>query len=272
MTYTVIGGQGFIGSTIVELLKLKGHSVWVPQKGDGSIYEQDLGIVIYAAGHGDCNKNPLKVYDANLNYMVSIIDKAHFEKFIYISSTRVYMNQIESSESCDVKICAEDSRALFNLTKLTAENILLNKVQNSLVLRPSNVYGLALDSPLFLPSIVRDAVKNGAINMFVPPEYSKDYISVDSVANCIYELSKSQITHKIVNLASGTNVTAQEIADSIQRETNCKIIWHDVSPNEKFERIDISRIKNITASYKSNVINDIKYMINQYKEVIAQDD
>ena len=51
--YTVIGGQGFIGTSIVKLLEMKNYTVWVPKKEDQTLYERNLGTVIYAAGYGD---------------------------------------------------------------------------------------------------------------------------------------------------------------------------------------------------------------------------
>ncbi|WP_337242221.1 NAD-dependent epimerase/dehydratase family protein, partial [Proteus faecis] len=76
-------------------------------------------------------------------------------------------------------IHTSDNRRLFNITKLAAEEICLKSNKNITIIRPSNVYGTAINSSLFLPSIVRDAIQKKEINMFVSPEYSKDYISVN---------------------------------------------------------------------------------------------
>jgi nucleoside-diphosphate-sugar epimerase len=266
MIYTVIGGQGFIGSTIVKLLEAKGHTVWVPEKEDKALYERELGIVIYAAGHGDCKNNPLKVFNSNLGILVNIITKASFDKFIYISSTRVYMNQLESIENSDVKICADDERALFNLTKLTAENILLQTIKNSIVVRPSNVYGLALDSPLFLPSIVRNAITTGKVDMYVSKEYAKDYVSVDDVAKAIYQLSKAEnLADRIFNIASGFNVTASQIGKVLKEETGCEIFWHEGAVDEVFPATSTNRISECYKFSPKNVLIDLKKMIRDYK-------
>lgn len=267
MKYTVIGGQGFIGSHIVELLKEYGHDVWVPEKGSDKVFNSPLGIVIYAAGYGDCENDPLKVYHSNLSYLVEVIEKASFERFIYISSTRVYMNQQESIENSDVKLCFNDNRALFNLTKLTAENIVLSKLENAVVVRPSNVYGLALNSPLFLPSIVKHAVANGEVNMYVSKNYSKDYVAVSDVANVIIKLSTIDCDSKIYNIASGKNVTAGEIAGILEKNTGCEIIWHDIISEEKFPETNIQCVKKLCHFEPRNVLDDLSSMIEDfYKE------
>lgn len=268
MKYTVIGGQGFIGSNIVSLLEKHGHEVWVPEKSSQDVFNKPLGIVIYAAGHGDCKNNPLKVFHSNLGYLVDVIEKGSFDKFIYISSTRVYMNQESSEENSDVTVCHDDSRALFNLTKLTAEKLVLSTLDNAIVVRPSNVYGLTLNSPLFLPSIVRDAVNNGLVNMYVPPEYAKDYVSVDDAAEVIYQLSKcSDCFGETINIASGENVTALSIANALQKNTACKINWHSSTANENFPESDITQLKQMLNYNPRNVLKDIGAMIVEYKSL-----
>lgn len=266
MKYTVIGGQGFIGSNIVSLIEKHGHEVWVPEKNSEDVFNKPLGIVIYAAGHGDCKNNPQKVFHSNLGYLIDVIEKGTFDKFIYISSTRVYMNQESSEENCDVTICHDDDRALFNLTKLTAENLVLSILDSAIVVRPSNVYGLALNSTLFLPSIVRNAINNGHVDMYVPQNYSKDYVSVDNVADAIYRLSYSdQLEERIYNIASGRNVSALEIAGILEKETSCSITWHESSPNEHFSIVTLNNLNEIYDYRPSCVLKDLTDMISRFK-------
>ena len=180
------------------------------------------------------------------------------------------MNQDGSTESCDLKICTDDERSLFNLTKLTAENILLQTIKKSIVVRPSNVYGLALDSPLFLPSIVRDAINNGKVDMYVSKEYAKDYVSVDDVAEAIYQLSKAEnLADRIFNIASGFNVTANQIAKVLKEETGCTIYWHGSVVNEVFPKTNIDRITKMNHYRPKNVLLDLKSMINKYKSSLV---
>ncbi|MCV5223230.1 NAD-dependent epimerase/dehydratase family protein, partial [Escherichia coli] len=99
-------------------------------------------------------------------------------------------------ETDDLLVTAGDNRKLFNLTKLVAEELCIKSERDVTVVRPSNVYGLALNSTLFLPSIIRHAINNGEINMFVAPEYAKDYVSVNDVAKACVLLAEKQNTNK----------------------------------------------------------------------------
>lgn len=262
--FTVFGGRGFIGSEFVKELKIQGHDVFVPERGDLSIYEDDLGTVIYSAGYGDCQKDPFNVLHANVILLSSLLEKAKFNKLVYISSTRIYMNQYDSFESCDLKVSFDDNRKLFNLTKLVSEELCLKSNRDCLVIRPSNVYGLAINSPLFLPSITRNAVNDGKIDMFVPRTYEKDYISVRDVVQATIGVIGLGVTNEIVNVASGINTKAEDIANIIQGVTQCKVIWHDVNQKEFFPPTDVSLMTSLVDFKPSNVLDDLSLMVGEF--------
>ncbi len=264
--FTVFGGRGFIGSEFVKELRHQGHEVYIPERNDEYIYTSNLGTVIYSAGYGDCQKDPFNVFTANVALLSSLLQKAQFNKFIYISSTRVYMNQYVSSESCDLTICHDDSRRLFNLTKLTAEELCLKSGRDCLIVRPSNVYGLALNSTLFLPSIIRNAINNSLVDMYIAPSYAKDYVSVYDVVASTLALINIKATPKIVNIAYGQNVTAQEISNVLLENTDTKINWlNNTNSCEAFPETDISKLKELIDYKPRYVLDDLKLLINDFK-------
>ena len=267
--YTVFGGRGFIGSEIRQQLEQQGNSIWVPERDDDSIFDVDLGTVIYCAGNGDCKNSPFSVFEANSNLLAQLLERAKFSRLVYVSSTRVYMNNGTSQESDDVLVCVDDQRRLFNLTKLVAEELCLKSGREITIVRPSNVYGVALNSPLFLPAITRNAINHGKVDMYIAPEYAKDYVSVTDVASTTIALAKHpEATGRIVNIAAGYNVTAQQIADVLQTYTQCQIIWHQVNfPREKFPVTNVETIKQLLPGFApKNVLSDIETMIYDFKD------
>ena len=268
--FTVIGGQGFIGAEVCEKLISEGHDVFVPAK-EESFLHRELGIVIYCAGHGDCLNNPLKVINSNTTTLAEVIKLGLFQKLIYFSSTRLYLNQKNSCEESDLSIISSDNRRLFNLTKLVSEELCLLSNKNIVVVRPSNVYGTALNSPLYLPSIVRNAINHSHVDMYVSKSYEKDYVSVSDVVNAIFYLALTDVLkHKVYNIASGINVSAKSIADILQKHTNCEIVWHDrdYTREDQFPVTNIQRLSNEMEYNPNFVLNDLPLMIKKFKKLL----
>lgn len=263
--YTVFGGRGFIGSEIVKQLNSSGHDVFVPKRNDKRIFNQDLGCVIYCAGYGDCTK-PFDVLEASVSLLANILKKSQFSRLIYISSTRVYMNHDETKEDTDLIVCANDSRRLFNLTKLVSEELCLKSGKDIIILRPSNVYGLALSSPLFLPSITKNAIVNKTVDMFISKDYEKDYVSVFDLADCCIKIAAlPTLNHRIYNVASGYNIRAEEIANILQNKTGCKVNWHKTVGDDYFPVTNINRLLGEVSFTPSNMLDDLELLVDKFK-------
>lgn len=262
----IIGGNGFIGSEIVKEFAHEEVEVVVPARNELVAGNGEKDIIIYCAGNGDCSK-PEQMLDSNINYLQRVLIHCTFKKLIYLSSTRLYLNSELSDEDSAITIHSEDSRRLFNLTKLTAEECCLKSEKNTLIVRPSNVYGKAFDSKLFLPMIVKHAILNKKINMYVDKDYSKDYVSVNDVADVVKYLALNYNgNNDIFNIASGKNTTALELANIIQSKINCEVVWNENTTKEKFPLINISKINGIMQYTPNSVTDDLSLMIDKFVE------
>lgn len=251
---TIFGIGGFIGSDINNVLTSNHLQV---ERGDWTIQDfkhKDLGTVIVCCGIGDCKKTD-EMVSSHLDILRSIINTAKYQKLIFISSTRIYRGGEQSHEETVLKIDQSDSRALFNQLKILCETLVQAQSKPWLILRPSNVYGKAFKSKLFLPSLVRDAVVNQEINMYVSPDYSKDYVFVEDVSKAVYVAIKKSIIG-IFNVASGENTSASEIAEIIRSRTDCKVNW---LPNDVEDIFPVTSIDRFVSSFgiKARNVNEL---------------
>ncbi|ELB2076206.1 NAD(P)-dependent oxidoreductase [Vibrio parahaemolyticus] len=271
--FTVFGGQGFIGSEFVKQLEMRGEQVFIPKREEPDIYDKELGTIIYCAGYGDCEKDPYNVINANVFLLSNILQRSHFDKLVYVSSTRIYMNNIGSNPDGDVSIICNDSRRLFNLTKLTAEEICIKSKKDCFIIRPSNVFGLAINSPLFLPSITRNAINNGYIDMYVTEDYAKDYVYVgDVVKSTLQILDSKKDKPRIVNIASGVNTTAKEIADILKNKTGCNVNWHNIeNDKEQFPITDITEMKKHIDFEPIQVTTALEKLVDKFIRALSNE-
>lgn len=263
---TVFGGGGFIGSAIMNAASEYGYN---SVRGDWQniLLDEDMGDIIFCLGVGDCSR-PDDVLNSHLFILTEIVSKARFDRITYVSSTRVYMGAEGSKENSSLNIIPTDNRKLFNLSKLTAESYLEASGVDYRIVRPSNVYGSALQSPLFLPSIVRDAVLKGEVDMYVSPNYSKDYVYVDDVVDMTLKITKDSQS-VVYNLASGENVSAASIASILKEKSNCSINWHDSNCTDIFPLTDISKIKKEFHHEPHLVENLLEKMIESFKRELS---
>lgn len=264
--FTIIGANGFIGNNIANYLEMNGYRVQRINRDLKVLANNKLGNVIYCSGYGDCKSNPNNVVNANVTFLQEVLSKFEYERFLYISSTRVYLDSDDSREDDDLIIRKTDTRKLFNLTKLVSET-LLNAYDNVVILRLSNVYGNAFKSDLFLPSIVRDAVKHGVMNIYTSKSYNKDYINVNDVCNLVCDMfDKTELDYNVYNVAAGINVTSEKIVKTIEERLQVNVNWHNITSEDKFPVINIERLQKEFNFKPSDVLKDLELMIHDFKD------
>ena len=208
---TVIGGAGFLGSHVADILSREGHQVtifdqikspWITQDQKmivGDLMDKDLlsdlisenEIVYHFAGLSDLNLNlEQAVNSARINILgtVQLLEeckKANIERFIYASS--MYVNSREggfyrcSKQSCEDFI--QEFNKLFNLEYT--------------ILRIGSVYGPRSNDDNGLYRIIKKALDKGKIYYKGSPDAQREFIHVYDIADaclkCLEEYFKNQI-------------------------------------------------------------------------------
>tara|TARA_Y100001958_G_C21242131_1_gene570288 strand:- start:1008 stop:1829 length:822 start_codon:yes stop_codon:yes gene_type:complete len=266
--YTLFGYKGFIGSEIKKYLRNKNKKIFLPGRNQIK-FRKNLGNVIYCIGSDDWKKYPKKGFESNLGHLKNILFENKFNSFLFLSTSRVYLNNSVKSSKEDefINVKSFDINNYYNLLKLTSEAICLSlKNKNIKIVRLSNVLGNNYYSPLVLPSLIRSAIKTKKIKLLINKNSTKDYIGIKDVIELIFKIKKSG-KEKLYNVASGKNIKLIEIAKIIRKETKCKIILKNQNIKVNEPKINISKIRN-EFNFKQTIDTkkQIKNIISNFKK------
>ncbi len=245
MNWTVFGSQGVIGSRLVAHLNLIGHHVNTPSRDFDELLNSNLGHVIYAIGlTADFRHRPYDTVEAHVNLVAKILQRADFDSFLYLSSTRVYYRCDVAREDCLLPVFSEDPSDLYNISKLMGESICLQDDRKCIrVARLSNVVGGEdAESANFVPSLVR-AARGGHIVLQTAMNSVKDYVHIDDVAELL-PLIAAGGSERLYNVASGVQTTHAQWTEALAVQTGCTVDVLPSAPSVQFIPIDIGRIRS----------------------------
>ncbi len=244
-TYTVLGGMGFIGSHLYKTLQKTGDECLVPARRDAALFERPLGTIFYCIGlTNDYKDRPFDTVEAHASLLNRIVEKSSFDRLVYLSSTRLYDGLSSTAEETNLVLNSANPRHIYDLSKALGENICLTASGGrACVARLSSVYSDAQDASGFVPDLLRRMKQEKKFELDSSSGVVRDYIHIDDVvAGLIALAEQSQL--KIVNIASGENISNQTIADTL------KGCGYDVSIKRKTDlekppACDISKLKSL---------------------------
>jgi len=252
MNVLVIGGNGFIGSHLIDLLLLQGHNVRVfdisferyrepLQNVDYRIstidnipelYESLLGIDILfhlatSSVPSTSNVDVISDVKKNLISTLNILNmavKLGIKRIVYFSSGgAVYGDPLTTPIIENHPLRPISS---YGIVKVTVENYLylyqrLYDIQ-PLILRPSNPYGPRQGHYIaqgVISTFLRQIRLNENITVYGDGNSSKDYIYITDLISQCCKLSFSNEVG-IFNLGSGIGTSLNQILESIRRVTD----------------------------------------------------
>lgn len=256
-----------MGSNLALYLESSGYEVYKPKRNEIPNPDHNLGNVIYAIGlTGDFREHPFETVNAHVSAFSKRFQFSKFDSFCYLSSTRVYgtLNEGRIVRESDYLNVIPNMDSLYDISKLLGESLCLSfSNPTSRVIRLSNVYGIGQSSNTFLGSVIKSLNDNGEVTINEGINSSKDYISIDDVVKQIENIVLKG-KHRVYNLASGLQITHEELIRKLEIITKRKILISPFGITRAFPQIDISRLVNEFNFIPRNLLDDLhKFFINQ---------
>lgn len=243
--FTIFGAGGWIGSAMARRLSARGHRVRAIARNDWPSNTEALGHVIFAIGlTADFRNRPLATAEAHVAALVRALQSFRFDSFLYLSSTRVYMNAAATAEEAALSVRPADPDDLYNITKLAGEAVCLASPAPAVrVARLSNVVGLGDRSNNFLSVVLDEARRTHAVTIHSSPNSEKDYVALDDVT-ALAEAIALRGRHRLYNVASGRNVSHRLIADLLHRQTGTEVRFAPNAQRAIFPPIIVERVRS----------------------------
>ena len=300
MNFLLIGGNGFIGSHLIDTLLKNNHYVRVydlnfekfrkPIKEvdyiisstsdieELTIAMKDIDIVIHLASSSvpsTSNLDPISDINSNLINSLNILNsivKSNVKKIVYFSSGgAIYGTSLFplNEESKPNPISS------YGIIKEATEKYLhlYGKLHNidTLIFRPSNPYG-PRQGHFIAQGVITTFLKkinlDEKITIFGDGTNIKDYIFIEDLCNISYKIISNHCTG-IYNLGSGIGTSLINIVDIIEKVTN-KLPLVDFENQKSYDIpnfiLDTNKVKNEIGHYaytnmESGIYNTWKWII-----------
>lgn len=260
---TVLGASGFIGSHLSAELKRRGVDVHAPAR-DADLTDLDLGTVFYCIGltGAAAPRHPFEAVEAHVGKLSEVLRGSRFERLVYLSSTRLYLDAPTGSEEETLRSDPADPARIFNLTKALGESLVLRDDQPGRIARLSNVYGPDWESESFLPAIVTAACREGAVTIRDAPDSAKDYVHVQDAVEALIRIAFDG-RKRLYNVASGHNTTHRELADRLAQVAGCTVEFGPDPATHTFPPIDTDRLQAELPFSPRSVLDDLPELVDQ---------
>lgn len=297
--YLVTGGAGFIGSHIVDLLLEKKKNVYVIDnfytgkkinlknkkvkllKHDISIYNKNfenffkkIDVVMHLAGIADLvpsMNNPVRYFDVNVKGTLNVLEackKNKIKKIVYAASASCYGITKKSliNENFSVQ-----TKHPYALTKKLGEDLVIHWAEvfklNVTSLRLFNVFGLRSRTSGAYGAVfgvfLAQKLKNKPLTIVGNGNQTRDFVYVKDVAEAFFKASQLKENSRILNIASGKEISVNKIANMISKN-KIYIPKRPGEPDRSKANINLAK-KILKWKPKISVSEGVKIMLSNIK-------
>ncbi len=262
MRVLVTGGSGFIGSHVVDKLRLRGYEPVIydlrpsPWHADGTVETvlgsitdrealeralQNVEAVAHLAAVADVNDVHAEPEDAervNARGTVTVLEaarRAGVKRIVYASTIWVYSDCVEDDVNEDTLLPPPSH--LYTSTKLAGE--LYCKAYQELygidytILRFGIPYGPRAREAAVIPAFVNKAFKGEPLTLAGDGSQSRRFVYVEDLADGVAAGLDSVAINRVYNLASNDTVTIKRIAETVKELVgDTEIVYTPARPGD----------------------------------------
>jgi UDP-glucose 4-epimerase len=280
MNILIIGGNGFIGSHLIDYFLANGQNkirvfdisnerFRAPLPGVdyrlsrldsvADLYEAMLGIDIVfhlATTSVPSTSNIDQIADVNSNlvttlHVLNLMNRLGIKKIVYLSSGGAVYGNIEKNQ-IDENVSLNPISS-YGIVKATVEQYILlhNRLYDMeyLIVRPSNPYGPRQGHFIaqgVISTFLRKSAMGESFSVYGDGSATKDYIFISDFASILGKLVEKNI-QGIFNIGSGVGTDVNDIIECIDTVTDLKNVVH-YSPEKSYDVknfvLDISKLRN----------------------------
>ena len=280
----VTGGTGFLGKSVVRLLKKDGYTKVIPLSGSKTWDLTKQSYVVYAlqqfkpeiiihlaarvGGIGANQLNPGKFMYDNLSMGLNLIEASRRQnickKFVMVGTVCSYpkFSPVPFKEEDIWSGYPEETNAPYGIAKKTLMQLLISYREqysfNAINLVPVNMYGQCdnfnPDSSHVIPALIRKfheakvQDQHEDVSVWGTGNASREFLYVDDCARAIIMATEKHNDPQPVNIGTGVEITIKDLTEKISdcMAYNGKIIWNTDKPDGQPRRcLDTSKAKKL---------------------------
>lgn len=260
----VVGGAGYVGSTIANLHLKQGSKVMVfDDLSSGALHNllpNESGLIFHkgsitqpqeilaalqkfkpqvvfhmAAIHyiPQCVQDPASVIDINITGTLNLVDALNKledkPRLIFTSSASVYGAKTSAPQQVSAVPQPCD---IYGYSKMIGEHIVSSRYEKYVIARLFNVFGEKDPIPHLIPSIVRQL--DEPVIELGNAESERDFVHVSDAAKAFIALSTQGRLRATYNIGTGTSRSVEEVIRTIKKlsESDARLIFHKTERRE----------------------------------------
>ena len=256
MRIFITGEKGFIGSNIVERIKLFDDIEFVSGENTTMIYHKDCEPCVYRNDIEDWKaffaRNRVDVVihnaatvgtdvvalDSNRSTLTNVAGTYNISRaakqldipVCYMGTTVIYDTKNYQNEQIEER-SDRGPHTLYGCQKLCAEDVIKSQTGKWMIVRPLFAYGGIGDMNSLIAKSIYGAINGKTqIDMFLDPTKIKDYMHVNDYCDAVLTAISQGLWYQDWNVAAETPLMTGEIIDLIQEVTHLNLTdvvrWH----------------------------------------------